>query len=213
MKKRVNDKVKIDKPEWVWVDGYKGTDSKMRCRDNYQFILGEIHDMPEDAEIEACKSGFHFCKELSDVFLYYSIGNGNRFFKVRALVRAADLEEVSDKLVAKSILLVSEVSVEEIFDAYPCPDDIKNWSLEDKEIALHSSMSKVHHRHRVTDLIDVGYSAPFAEFLLDIDMYTMAYALGTQKDLSMDIKVSFIMDALKERRVDRHMRYPRFDFR
>ena len=77
--------------EWIWVEGYKGTDKDMKCRD-FQYGLGVQYDMPEDQEIQECESGFHLCLYLSDVFHYYEVGCGNRFFKVKALVRKVDKE-------------------------------------------------------------------------------------------------------------------------
>ena len=77
--------------EWVWVDGYKGTDKDMKCRD-FQYELHKVYDMPEDAEIVECSSGFHLCLEKEHVFRFYDIGKGNRFFKVKALVCRSDYE-------------------------------------------------------------------------------------------------------------------------
>ena len=37
--------------DWVWVEGYKGTDANMRCKD-YQYELNVQHDMPDDSMIE-----------------------------------------------------------------------------------------------------------------------------------------------------------------
>lgn len=78
--------------EWIWVEGYKATRKDMTCR-GYQFEINKQFDMPEGAEIEDCKSGFHFCRDLKDVFDYYKVMDGNRFFKVHALVRKKDYEE------------------------------------------------------------------------------------------------------------------------
>ena len=75
--------------EWVWVEGYKGTDKNMCCKD-YQYILGATHSLPDEEEVELCKNGFHLCLNLNEVFNFYPIGEGNRFFKVQALVRKSD---------------------------------------------------------------------------------------------------------------------------
>lgn len=66
--------------EWIWVDGYKATKADMTCYD-YQYELGKQHDMPEDEDIIECRSGFHLCLRLEDVFSYYKIGKDNRFFQ------------------------------------------------------------------------------------------------------------------------------------
>lgn len=130
-KKMIENVEKIEKTEeWIWVEGYKGTDKNMKCRD-FQYELGKQFDMPEDEEIEACNSGFHLCRDLADVYSYYDIGNGNRFFKVKALVRKEDYDRMEressiymfslysrhdSKLAAKSIEFISELTPDEIFE-------------------------------------------------------------------------------------------------
>ena len=113
--------------EWVWVEGYKGTGKNMCCRE-FQYELNRQFDMPEDVNIEECENGFHLCLNLHDVFGYYKIGNGHRFFKVKALVRKSDKEKYGkfindelgwyigkyDKIVAKSIIFISELTIDEV---------------------------------------------------------------------------------------------------
>lgn len=67
------------KEEWIWVESYKGTDKDMKCRD-YQYELGVQYDMPEGQTIKECESGFHLCLSLKDVYGYYDISDGHRFF-------------------------------------------------------------------------------------------------------------------------------------
>ena len=79
--------------EWIWIDGFKGTDSEMKCRD-YQFKIGETFTVSDEKEVKLCEYGFHLCAALNDVFKYYPIGNNNRFFKVKALVRKEDYDNL-----------------------------------------------------------------------------------------------------------------------
>ena len=72
--------------KWIWVEGYKGTDKNMCCR-NTPYEIGKEYRMPEDTEIKCCVNGFHFSIKLESTFNYYGLYNNNRFFKVRALVR------------------------------------------------------------------------------------------------------------------------------
>lgn len=37
--------------EWVWVDGFKGTDKDMKCRD-YQYELNKCFDISDDKDIK-----------------------------------------------------------------------------------------------------------------------------------------------------------------
>ena len=43
----------ISDDEWIWVDGYKGTDEDMKCHD-FQYELNKQFDMPEDVKIKSC---------------------------------------------------------------------------------------------------------------------------------------------------------------
>lgn len=198
-----------EKPGWVWVDGYKGTDKNMCCRD-YQFELGKQFNMPEGSEIDLCHSGFHLCKKLRNVYNYYNILDGNRFFKVKALVRKRDADNPmrsgdsiwlggEDKLTSRSIVFLEELSTEEIFDAYP--HNTQDWSLEDKWLAREKSIPHVRELIKRRDdpvkiatLVELGYSEAFARYIVvDREAYGIAFAMGSQKDLSMDMKVFMIL--------------------
>lgn len=198
---------KAEDVEWIWIDGYKGTDKNMVCRD-YQFAIGEMFEMPKDAKIETCESGFHFCCKLENVFTHYRINNGNRFFKVKALVRKTDLESnafklaqladpymrlsasMTDKLAAKAIIFMSELSHEEILKTHGV--DVDNWTKEDMALAIEKGPGEVIRRINTQKLIAQGYSAHFAEYLVRSGKFDVAYAVGSQEDLSMDFKVMAI---------------------
>lgn len=197
---------KAEDVEWIWVDGYKGTDKNMVCRD-YQFAIGEMFEMPKDAKIETCESGFHFCCKLENVFTHYQVSNGNRFFKVKGLVRKSDLENnalklassdpwmratasMTDKLAAKAIIFMSELSHDEILQAKGV--DIDGWTKEDKALAIEKGPGEVVKRFNTQKLIAQGYSRHFAEYLVRSGKFDVAYAVGSQEDLSMDFKVMAI---------------------
>ena len=189
--------------EWIWVEGYKGTDSNMRCR-GFQFEVGSQYDMPEDQEIEVCRTGFHLCLNLEDVFGYYRIGYGNRFFKVKALVRKTDKDncrssfKVGDdyysisgrnKLAAKSIIFTSELTCDEILkgsDAQDLPEDYKKMAID---LNLNFAVTN----YQINTLVEDGYSLPFATHMVNTDNFDVAHAVGSQKDLSMDMKVLAIL--------------------
>lgn len=198
--------------EWIWVDGYKATEHDMKCRD-FQYVLGEQHTMPEDAEIEECNSGFHLCKELGDVFKYYGVGGGHRFFRVRALVRKEDYEQYGyytkeyeeykknrtllsywggniyvDKLVAKSIIFDSELTPDEIL-VYSIDLNDPMWTYEYKKLALESCVEDACDRYKADNLVKLGYSLPFAQLIIEsAGRYECALAVAAQPDLSMDMK-------------------------
>ena len=125
--------------EWIWVEGYKGTDKDMKCYNNFQFTLGE--EYTKDGEIIMCENGFHFSPTLRQTFAFYTPygeRNNNRFFKVKALINKNQMIErniasffspepiyklvpmklTDDKLVAKSIIFLEEISTKEIFNEY-----------------------------------------------------------------------------------------------
>lgn len=195
---QLSDEEKNERPEeWIWVDGYKGTDKDMKCR-GYQFSVGNKYDMPEDAEIRDCVSGFHLCKELRDVYTYYEIGEGRRFFKVSALVRKSDFEkygkytffERKDKLVSKSILFTRELTPTEVFEVTEHAD----WTEDEKKEAMVTSIDKVNGARKIKTLVGLGYSEPFATYVINRNYYDKAVAVSSQTDLSMDMKIVAILE-------------------
>lgn len=196
--------------EWIWVEGYKATKYNMKCLD-FQYEMNKQFDMPEDAKISECERGFHLCLKLKDVFSYYGLRDGHRFFAVKALVRKSDYDKYGkregpgwsfaplysssprkDKLVSKSIIFIKELTNDEIFETY-AGGVYKEWSSEDKELAKHKGVDIVLKDVRVRELISLGYSRPFAEYLNDDGVFEIAKAVGSQEDLSMDMKVAYIM--------------------
>ena len=147
--------------EWVWVEGYKGTHKNMQCR-GYQFEIGKQFDMPEGEEIELCHSGFHLCQELNNVFPFYGVGGGNRFFKVKALVRRYNkngtytYEHRDDKMTSKSITFVRELTADEIFQGNTvfCNNEkIQKLTLEQKELALKIGITNVLYQVDIEELV------------------------------------------------------------
>ena len=132
--------------EWVYVEGIKGMTEDMKGYDNFQFEVGKTYI--KDGLIEICKNGFHLSLNLEDVLHHYGICKGNRFFKVRALVRKEDLDKygtvteidnffygkqkiIKDKLVSKEIEILEELSDEELFEEYKKMESGKSKWIED----------------------------------------------------------------------------------
>ena len=197
----------VPKPEeeWIWIEGYKGTDSNMQCR-GYQFELGVQYDIPDDQEIKVCDTGFHLCKYLYDVFEYYNVGCSNRFFKVRALVRKTDYDNYrqilrfndgreyyfggsNNKLAARSIILQSELTIDEILKG----TEAEQLPIEYKQLAINSGVGFAVNLYNRNTLVADGYSEAFAEYIIKNNLYDTAHAFGSQKDLSMDVKVLGIL--------------------
>lgn len=221
--KKVSKETKVNKnEEWIWVEGYKGTDANMCCR-GYQYELGKQFDMPEGDKVELCEGGFHLCPSLKDVFEYYRIGDGHRFFKVKALVRKEEFEDATgtpaarssssdymtwlhammfrgNKLTSKSIEFVSECTMDEIFSAYK-KGKFNSWSKKDKKLALEKGIRHVENmriekenKKKVKALVDLGYSEVFSGYVIKKGHFDVAYAVGSQQGLSMDMKVLMIFE-------------------
>ena len=90
--------------------GYKGFDADMTCLD-FQYEPGKVYEM--DGEIELCKSGFHFCPKMADVFDYYD-KNDCRYAEVEAL---GQVIKGNDKCVTDRLRIVRELTKAEVFDA------------------------------------------------------------------------------------------------
>ena len=96
--------------EWIWVDAYKGTDANMCCKGK-QYGMG-IEDTYGD-KVVLGKKGYHVCTDLKHCFKTYDYNFSNRFFKVRALVKATDYNYRNPNnttLVAKAIMFEEEVT-------------------------------------------------------------------------------------------------------
>lgn len=187
--------------EWIWVEGYKGTDKNMCCRDQ-QYEIGKRFDMLDNTEIKECSSGFHLCLKKEHVFSYYAIEDGNRFFKVKALVRKSDYELygtyencgfsccIKDKITSKSIILLSELTIDEVLEFSP----VKELPEKYKQMAIKTNEKIAYETYTIDTLIQDGYSETFAHYLIYHSKFDVAHAVGTQKDLSMDMKVMTIFN-------------------
>lgn len=193
--------------EWVWVDGYKGMDKDMLCHGGFQYELGYRYDMGEDEPVETCRSGFHLCLTLEDVFQYVPVGNGNRFFQVRALVRKSEADKYGEteygrtidgwitsshtinKLAAKSIEIIRELPADEIIGYFGYSDWEDKYKMMALDIDINAAISNMH----TDNLVELGYTRPFAIWLTDNRKYEVAKAVGSQEDLSMDMKCLMIL--------------------
>ena len=204
----------VEEEEWIWVKGFKGTEKDMSCK-GYRYELGKQFDLDDDINPVLCEKGFHFCKNLKNVFRYYKIGDGNRFFEVEALVKKSDWHSEQeknrtcnlyvpynclpgfivsdDKYSAKSIRFVRELAVDEVFGALGTDCDVREWADEQKKRAMETSIAAVRADIRVFELCAAGYSPAFSKYIAgDIDRYKTAMAMASLTDVSMDVKVMAI---------------------
>jgi hypothetical protein len=96
--------------EYIWVDAYKGTDANMVCKGKqYRMNVEDNYN----GKIALGKKGYHVCTDLKHVFKDYDYDFSNRFFKVKALVKATDYQHRNPNntvLVAKAIKFVTEIT-------------------------------------------------------------------------------------------------------
>ena len=201
----------IEEEEYIWVKGFKGTNKDMRCQDDYQYELDKQFDLDADVEPVICSKGFHFCKRLENVFKYYNIGNGNRFFEVEALVKKSDWDPEQkknrtrnpygylpgfiggeDKYAAKSIRFIRELTVDEVFEVVS-DEEVRGWAEEQKKRAMETSIAAVRAKVREFELCAAGYSPAFSKYIAgNTGRYKTAMAMASLPDASMDVKLMAI---------------------
>lgn len=205
---------------YIWVTGYKGTNQDMKCivitpgvytwndiKHIQQYELGQRVVMY--GEPTTCSRGFHFCPELKDVLKYYQYNFSNRYFAVTALVRERDYQKYldgrEDKLAAKEIELVEEVSVP--FDilcdknGYFTYEEIQMNKEEYEAITVtkqYTSPRELLKERFLGEMCELGFSNTFIDYLFDkmpngsyADTVRCAKALHSQ-GVSNDMK-SLIM--------------------
>lgn len=114
---KVGKKYKVDdryfeavEQEYIWVDAFKGTDANMVCKGKqYRMNVEDNYN----GKLVLGKKGYHVCTDLKHVFKDYDYNFTNRFFKVKALVKATDYQHRNPNntvLVAKAIKFVTEIT-------------------------------------------------------------------------------------------------------
>ena len=88
--------------------GYKGMTKDMTCR-GMKFEVGKTYHI--DGQIEICKNGLHFCKNLIDVFDYYSKNEDSRYFEVET---ESDVYSEGGKSVTSTLTILRELTDVEI---------------------------------------------------------------------------------------------------
>ena len=83
--------------------GYKGMTKDMTCR-GMKFEVGETYHV--DGEIEICRNGLHFCRNIADVFEYYSKDDDSRYFEIET---DSEVESDGNKSVTDTIKIIKEL--------------------------------------------------------------------------------------------------------
>ena len=98
--------------EFTHVQGFKGFDENLKCRE-FQYEIGKHYH--QDGEIEACANGFHFCKNPMEVFEYYSPAK-NRFCAVEGFGKRSNDDEDS-KMAVSDLRVKAEIGIAGIVKA------------------------------------------------------------------------------------------------
>lgn len=95
--------------------GYKGFSKDLTCRD-FKYEVGKTYEMEEKPIV--CERGFHFCKELKNVFGYYDLYKDNAFCEIEAYgdIITEDVANFYEKYCTNKIKIIRELSLDEILD-------------------------------------------------------------------------------------------------
>lgn len=202
--------------KYIWVEGFKGTQENMCCTVTYPKMCGfsvNHERKTEQYELNVPKilegdpavgrNGFHFCKDLDDVFRYYPFDFHNRYFKVKALVKK---EEYNDRLfvalAAKEIILYEEVfpEYEDVKQYLKCTsnryhepyqfteEDFNGAKEMSKEVYFKnkfiSALVKLGHSHLLSELVVEQCSCDVAYMKHIIDVATALKDEGVSRDMA-----------------------------
>lgn len=92
------------------VEGYKAFNSDWTCRDKQYSCPGVFE---EDGELELCKNGIHFCKDIEKCFYYYPFKRNMHIAKVIAIGDVIE-DECRDKYCTNKLVIVEEIPFETI---------------------------------------------------------------------------------------------------
>lgn len=90
------------------IKGYKVFNPDWTCR-GFQYKVGET--FTHNGNIGVCKSGFHFCQNASDCFVYYGFDSDNKVAEIEAI---GLVKTEGDKSVTDKIKIVREISWHEL---------------------------------------------------------------------------------------------------
>ena len=89
--------------------GYKVFNPDLTCRD-FKYEVGKTYTI--DGDIECCRKGFHFCKDLINCFNYYNFDYNNKFAIVEANDKIITVDD--EKFCTNNITIVRELNFSEV---------------------------------------------------------------------------------------------------
>ena len=88
--------------------GYKAFNNDLTCRD-FQYEIGQVYEIDEVPVV--CQIGFHFCKNIQDVYNFYDMNNNTRVCEIEALVDIVSTPD-NTKFCTNKIKIVREITEE-----------------------------------------------------------------------------------------------------
>lgn len=203
--------------EWVWVEGYKGTNKDMQYR-GFQYELNKTYIMNSN-DVYIYNDLFHLCLDLGDVFRCYDLNLCSRFFKVKALVKKIDKNEYGkllkppagfsricriNKIAAKEIIFLEELTFdklkEHIQNSFPEVNTKFKWYAICK-----LGKQEYYHRIFMNQMKYIGFSDIFSQVLFDeccnhykqLEILNKAIAYS-KENLSKDMLVYLLMKDIRK---------------
>lgn len=100
----------------VIIDGYKGFDKNLKCRD-FQYEIGKEYEM--DGYIKCCKRGFHACESPIDVLKYYFLSNDAVIARFCEVEQSGNIDRRNDdnKIASSKIKIKTELKFRDFIEA------------------------------------------------------------------------------------------------
>ena len=92
------------------VRGYKVFNPDWTCI-GFQYEVGKVYE--DVAELEICKNGFHFCKQIVNCFNYYQFSPNS---KVAEIIALGKVIERGDKCCTNKIKILREITWKEVLE-------------------------------------------------------------------------------------------------
>ena len=92
------------------IRGYKVFNPDWTCR-GFKYEVGKTYEL--DGELEICKNGFHFCKNMIDCYDYYKFYSYNKVAEIEAI---GEVITKYNKSATDKIKIVREISWHEVLD-------------------------------------------------------------------------------------------------
>ena len=169
--------------------GYKGFNKDLTCID-FKYEIGETYEIEEEPII--CEKGFHFCKELEDVFNYYPFYKKNRFCIVEAYEDI--ITNGNKKYCTNKIKIVRELSLDEIIDII-CIKDKETFTKYYNDDQFDKDQIRYIYRGLQEGLDISSYAKP--EFNRD-QMRNIYWGLQDALDVSIYAKPEFNEEQMKK---------------